>query len=75
MRNAGPSRNIRTPDPATTSRTVSTLLPAPDLDNINHRLAHVDLEQWGPDGVRYVCILFWNELGYRMLSHHFDVQT
>lgn len=51
------------------------MLPAPDLDTIDQRLARIDLEQWGPDGIRYVCILFWNELGHRMLSHHFDVQA
>lgn len=51
------------------------MLPAPDLDHIDRRLANVHLQPWGPDGVRYVCILFWNELGYRMLSHHFDVQA
>lgn len=51
------------------------MLPAPDLQSIEQRLARIDLDQWGPDGVRYVCILFWDELGARMLSHQFDVRT
>ncbi|MGH3799130.1 MAG: hypothetical protein ACRDTD_03175 [Pseudonocardiaceae bacterium] len=51
------------------------MLPAPELDSIQQRLTRIDLDQWGPDGLRYVCILFWNELGYRMLAHHFDVQA
>ncbi|MGH3908841.1 MAG: hypothetical protein ACRDTE_32365 [Pseudonocardiaceae bacterium] len=51
------------------------MLPAPDLDRIDQRLARIDLDQWGPDGIRYVCILFWNELGHRMLSHQFDVRA
>lgn len=51
------------------------MLPAPDINSIRQRLMGIDLDQWGPDGLRYVCLLFWDELGYRLLDHKFDVRT
>lgn len=41
--------------------------PAPDLAQIIQRLKEVELDPWGPDGVRYVAMLFWNHQGYRAL--------
>jgi hypothetical protein len=48
------------------------MLPAPNLDSISDRLHNVHLDPWGPDGVRYICILFWDFLGYRFLTNEFD---
>ncbi|GAA5094696.1 hypothetical protein [Nocardia iowensis] len=45
---------------------------AESLDDISERLRQIRFEPWGPDGVRYLCILFWNELGYRMLYNRFN---
>lgn len=49
------------------------MLAAPNLEEIVKRLGRVDLEQWGPDDVRYVCILFWDNRGYRYLENTFEV--
>lgn len=51
------------------------MLGAPDLDVIKHRLRNVHFEPWGPDGVRYVCVLFWDELGFRLLRNHVSADT
>lgn len=48
------------------------MLPAPDLREIVSRLEHVRLDPWGPDGVRYVCALFWDYHGYRHLTNQID---
>lgn len=43
--------------------------PAPDLEVIVERLKRVQLDPWGPDGVRYVSILFMDDQGYRALRN------
>src|ERR1700677_4530173 len=48
------------------------MLQAPNLDVILWRLRHVPHSPWGPDGVRYVSILFWDEQGYRALYNGVD---
>ena len=48
------------------------MLVAPNLDEILERLRHVPHSPWGPDGVRYVSILFWDEQGYRSLFNGID---
>lgn len=50
------------------------MLGAPTLENITDRLCEIDLKEWGPDDVRYVCVLFWNHLGYRQLKNAFEVR-
>lgn len=49
------------------------MLAVPDLEAIFERLDRLSYEQWGPDDVRYVCILFWDYLGYRQLDSAFEV--
>ncbi|WP_327740595.1 hypothetical protein OG749_47050 (plasmid) [Streptomyces nojiriensis] len=51
------------------------MLPAPDLKEIVSRLESVRLDPWGPDGVRYVCVLFWDNHGYRHLTNQIDWET
>ncbi|MFD7729113.1 hypothetical protein ACFV6F_01825 [Kitasatospora phosalacinea] len=46
-----------------------------DLNQIVHRLTSVELDPWGPDGVRYVCILLWDHQGYRRLGNEIDAAT
>lgn len=48
------------------------MLPAPDLESIIERLTWHPHEKWGPDDVRYVCVLFWNDHGYRMLENTYS---
>ena len=48
------------------------MLAAPTLDDVISRLREVPLDDWGPDGVRYVTILFWNELGFRLLENQYS---
>jgi hypothetical protein len=49
------------------------MILSPSLEAIYDRLQGIDLEEWGPGGWRYVCILFWNYEGYRHLRNSFDV--
>jgi hypothetical protein len=48
------------------------MLNAPDLDAILSRLRRVPHTPWGPDGVHYVSILFWDEQGNRALYNGVD---
>ncbi|MEU0896768.1 hypothetical protein [Streptomyces massasporeus] len=40
-----------------------------------NRLKYLRLDPWGPDGVRYVCFLFWDFRGYRHLTNQIDRET
>ncbi|MEH0557426.1 hypothetical protein [Streptomyces sp. B21-101] len=51
------------------------MIPAPDLRDVVSRLESVRLEPWGPDGVRYICVLFWDHQGYRHLTNKIDWHT
>ncbi|MCX5345882.1 hypothetical protein [Streptomyces atratus] len=51
------------------------MIPAPNLREIIKQLEYVRLDPWGPDGVRYVCVLFWDYHGYRYLTNQIDRQT
>lgn len=46
-----------------------------DFTDIQRRLLNVDLDPWGPDGVRYVCVLLWDSVGYRHLANSFGVDA
>ncbi|MFJ4585091.1 hypothetical protein [Streptomyces echinatus] len=39
------------------------------------RLENVRVDPWGPAGVRYVCVLFWDYHGYRHLTNQIDRDT
>ncbi|MFF4264609.1 hypothetical protein ACFY7Y_03975 [Streptomyces virginiae] len=45
------------------------------LNDIVHRLEQVTLSPWGPDGVRYVCVLLWDYQGYRQLNNQIDTAS
>lgn len=44
-----------------------------ELVHIRERLGTIELVPWGPDGVRYVCILLWDSAGYRQLANSFGI--
>jgi hypothetical protein len=48
------------------------MVPAVDLSHIEQRLEMVHHDQWGPEDTRYVCVLFWDDLGFRMLRNSYD---
>jgi len=50
------------------------MLPAPTLESITNRLKGIDYEEGGPDGVRYVCVLFFNYHGYRILYNMYSAK-
>jgi hypothetical protein len=50
------------------------MLAAPSLESIIERLTWIPYKEWGPDGVRYVCVLFWNDHGYRMLENTYSAR-
>src|SRR5262249_41550020 len=50
------------------------MLAAPNLESIEERLNWHPYAEWGPDGVRYVCILFWNDHGYRILRNMYSAK-
>jgi hypothetical protein len=50
------------------------MLAAPNLESIAERLKWHPHAEWGPDGVRYVCILFWNDHGYRILRNTYSAK-
>ena len=39
------------------------------LETVEARLTKVPLDPWGPDDARYVCLLFWNQLGLRLIRN------
>lgn len=51
------------------------MLPAPDLGEVLRRLKSLRLDPWGPDGVHYICVLFWDYHGYRYLTNQIDWPT
>jgi hypothetical protein len=51
------------------------VLPTPNVKKIFRRLECVDFQDWGPDQTRYVCILFWNQTGYRLLRNTINTDT
>jgi hypothetical protein len=48
------------------------MLPAPNLESITDRLKWHPHEEWGPDDVRYVSVLFWDNHGYRILRNRYS---
>lgn len=50
------------------------MLAAPNLESITDRLKWHPYAEWGPDGVRYVCVLFWNNHGYRILRNMYSAR-
>lgn len=44
-----------------------------ELVQIRQRLGTIELVPWGPDGVRYICVLLWDSAGYRQLANTFGM--
>jgi hypothetical protein len=42
---------------------------------LRQRLDELRVYPWGPDGTRYMCVLFWDDLGYRILDNTVDAET
>lgn len=56
--------------PERVDREIETVV---ELVQIRQRLGTIELVPWGPDSVRYVCVLFWDSTGYRQLANTFGV--
>lgn len=56
--------------PVSVDRAIETVV---ELVQVRQRLGRIELVPWGPDGVRYVCVLLWDSAGYRQLANSFGV--
>ena len=43
------------------------------VTQVRERLLNIELDPWGPEGVRYVCFLIWDSAGFRHLANTFGV--